>query len=961
MRLSSSRLGITAFALVAGQPALLAQGTQTASLVGLVVDPAEAPLAGVEVRLSSPSLQGVRTVVTDARGRFTARLLPPGLYRISLSRAGLTSINREERLSLEQNFSTRFVMSKEAAAVVEVVASTNQLDKTEFKTSSSFTKETIDALPVDRNPLNVALMAPGVVENVNQDRGGMQIRGSQGTGNLWLLDGQNYADNVYNGPRAKFVTDAIEETQVITGAIPAEFGDVEGGVVNTITKSGGDDFTAQLRWDLSSDRWKAARHGENASAFSDVINQERMFQVGGPIVKSKLWFYTSYFSTARTNAQALPSDQAAIGAPVGAPYQEDIKDIRRQLRLTWAITERHSLVGTYHAYGETFGNIDYVGSGDGHFSTRRFTQEVYGLQLRSLLTDVLTMSLKFGKKDQKIHVGSNNIALPILNNDDAYFYQAGYFDSRDPGDLRNNQTANLKFSYFLANGESNHQLDLGVDYYRGTTKASGAQSPVDLVIGGRTWNSYALASGLNLAAGTANTDGASLNAWLIQPGEAGTVQESLYVNDKWSLDKHWNANLGLRWDKYTAEDRAFHRTTASNSAPSPRFGVNYDITGDGSWILGAAYSRYNGKPLEIQLSVATYVNNPIFATFDYNGPAGVQPLTALGNPANYNPTPSSYTDAAVNIKVDRNLKAQTVDEVQFSVNRNFRHPALGEGHVKATYVSKTWNNLIDFRSGNDGTVPNPGGGSPLYVTYWHNESAARRDYHSVELDAATVKGRLSVSGNLVFSSLKGNYEGEAKGGPGSGAGYNWFTVQDGARMYDPAVTNPYGYLLGHVPVRSRVNAIYRWANPLGNLNTGILFSYDGPQSFSHSRTITDPSSLNAAIDPQATGNPLTLLQYQNNVRGDGAYHGQYYVDFSAQQDFQLVKLANSRKVDAYLKVVVENLFNHQQQVTFGTGYSALASGAPLSTPFAPNAGFGLAGPTNWGRARRVYLSTGLKF
>ena len=47
---------------------------------------------------------------------------------------------------------------------------------------------------MDRNPLNVALMAPGVVENLNQDRGGMQIRGSQGTGNLWLLDGQNYAD-----------------------------------------------------------------------------------------------------------------------------------------------------------------------------------------------------------------------------------------------------------------------------------------------------------------------------------------------------------------------------------------------------------------------------------------------------------------------------------------------------------------------------------------------------------------------------------------------------------------------------------------------------------------------------------------------------------------------------------------------------------------------------------------------
>lgn len=954
--LTFSRIGAL---LAAGSLAVLAQGTQTASLVGQVVEPSGTPMDGVEVRLSSPALQGIRVVVTDAGGRFAARLLPPGLYRIVLSKAGFTSVAREERLSLEQNLNSRFVLSKEAGTTVEVVASSILQDKAEFKTASNFSKETIDALPVDRNPLNVALMAPGVVENLNQDRGGMQIRGSQGTGNLWLLDGQNYADNVYNGPRAKFVTDAIEETQVITGAIPAEFGDVEGGVVNTITKSGGDQFTAQLRWDLSSDRWKAARRGEDGSAFSDKINQERMAQVGGPIVKSRLWFYTSYFSLARDNAQSLPTDQAALGAPAGAPYTETIKDIRRQLKLTWALTDRHTLVGTYHAYNETFANIDYVGSGDGHFSTRRFTQEIYGLQLRSLLTDVLTMSLKIGKKDQTIAVGSNNVALPIFNNDDGYFYRAGYFDPRDPGDIRNNQTANLKFSYFLSKADSSHQLDVGWDYYRGTTKASGAQTPVDLLIGGKPWNSYAVASGLDLTNGTVNTDGASTFSYLTQPGEAGTEQHALYVNDKWSLGMHWNANLGLRWDKYTAEDRALKRTTASNNALSPRLGVNFDVRGDSAWILGAAYSRYNGKPLEIQLSVATYVNNPIAATFGYNGPAGQQPVAALENPANYNPIAQSYTDAAINIKVDPKLKAQTVDELQLSATRNFKHKTLGEGYLKATFVSKTWNNLIDLRAGNDGTVANPGGGSPLYVTFWHNEPAARRDYRSLELEGGLAMGRYSVNGNLVLSRLKGNYEGEVKGAPGSGAGFDWFTVQNGARMYDPAVTNPYGYLLGHVPVRSRINTIARWANPLGDLTTGLLFSYDGPQAYSHFRVITDPSSLNPAVDPQAAG--LRLYQYQNNARGDGEYHAQYYLDLSLQQDFRLMKFGQGRKVYAYLKVVVENVFNHQQKVTFGTGYAALAAGDPITTPFVPNAGFGAAGPTNYGRARRMYLSTGLKF
>ena len=425
------------------------------------------------------------------------------------------------------------------------------------------------------------------------------------------------------------------------------------------------------------------------------------------------------------------------------------------------------------------------------------------------------------------------------------------------------------------------------------------------------------------------------------------------------MNKHWNANLGLRLDKYTAKDRALKRTTASNHALSPRLGVNFDVLGDSAWILGAAFSRYNGKPLEIQLSVATYVNNPIAATFAYNGPAGQQPFAALANPANYNPVPTSYTDAAVNIKVDPNLKAQTVDEIQLSATHNFKHPFVVEGYLKATYVSKIWNNLIDERSGNDGTVPNPGGGSPLYVIFWHNEPNAKRDYHSLELEGALSHGHFTMNGNLVLSRLKGNYEGEVKGAPGSGAGYNWFTVQNGAQMYDPAVTNPYGYLLGHVPVRSRINGIYRSPNALGDLTVGVLFSYDGPQTYSNLRVITDPSSLNAAIDPQATG--IRLFQYRNNTRGDGDYHAQCYLDFSLQQDFRLKKFPNGRKVNAYLKVVVENVFNHQQKVTFGTGYQSLAAGDPIATPFATNAGFGAAGPTNYGRARRMYLSTGLKF
>ena len=80
-----------------------------------------------------------------------------------------------------------------------------------------------------------------------------------------LVDGQNVMDNVYSGQRVKIIFDAVEETQVLVGAIPAEYGYIEGGVVNTISKTGGNEFSGSIRYDLSNPNWNAVAPTQRAS------------------------------------------------------------------------------------------------------------------------------------------------------------------------------------------------------------------------------------------------------------------------------------------------------------------------------------------------------------------------------------------------------------------------------------------------------------------------------------------------------------------------------------------------------------------------------------------------------------------------------------------------------------------------------------------------------------------------
>ncbi len=202
-----SSLTMLSLALVAG-PVLMAQEA-TGALTGTVRDRKGNPVPGVEVRISAPTLQGVRTIFTDANGSYRAPLLPPGsAYSISLRKEGFVGASATGvSVNVSQTSRQDLLMeATSASATVEVSDNKASVDKTNTSSQTTITAETFDVLPgTTRGIADAALRAPGVTPGGFTDGGRLSIRGQQGFGTRFLLNGVDIADTYSRYQRSKFI------------------------------------------------------------------------------------------------------------------------------------------------------------------------------------------------------------------------------------------------------------------------------------------------------------------------------------------------------------------------------------------------------------------------------------------------------------------------------------------------------------------------------------------------------------------------------------------------------------------------------------------------------------------------------------------------------------------------------------------------------------------------------------
>jgi len=987
-------LGRITSMLVMGSAVLVAQGTQTANIIGQTVTKSGEPISGVTVYLASPSLQGTRHLVTDSKGRFLARLLPSGTYTITLVKEGLQTVKVNATVGMGQSFEPRYTMAPVGSAQVEVIATASDLDKTDIKTATNYRLDSVDELPtLNRNMETIAFLTPGVTVGVG---GRVQIRGAMTSGNLYLLDGQNISDNAYNSRGVQLIDDSLEEIQVITGAISAEYGDVDGGVMNAITRSGSNEFAGQLRWEESNEAWNAYRPMKERRA-SNKLNEEKTLSFSGPIVKDVLWFSSSFFSTEQNangsiaaiipqvpyslntttgawgvfpayaanpsgfdwdndwppaDAATNPGNYFATGNGPGglnSLYDTRRKELRRQIKLTYSLNQDHRFIVSFNNSENNQVNRNYSAGSIEALVPQISTTQFVNMNWLAVWSNRITTELKYGWKKQKLSAGADAAnGSPIYNYTNGYFYQNGIFNNNDGGDNRNNKTFNAKVTLFW-DFVGSHQTDSGIDYYKGTHNAKNEQSATGYIFGARRMN-------------LATQQAFGLDVWTYESraGDANTISSALYFNDKWTLNKNFVFNIGLRFDNFKAENEDGGKTAGSNGI-SPRLGAKYDIQGDGRFVAGLSFCRYNSKVLEGITNSVTSQGNPTEIDHPYIGPGGPQSFAYLSDlnnlQTNYDFSAISYyNNPVVNVRLSDNLKNPKVDELQASFQYSFNNPMIGNGSVSLTAVRKKWTDLFDYRAGNDGTVTTPDG-AQVYLRTWENSDIAVRKYKSLELSGHVTKGKFEYGGGITWSKLEGNYEGEGSSQPARGEGLKNFTIQDGQVMYDNSVTAPYGYLSGHVPLRVRLNASYVSDNAYGKTTWGLIYKFDSGSHYSATRVI-DPADLNPDISSQY-GSSAT--QYLGGRGMQGVFASSSYVDLAVTHDFVLFKAMN-RTVNGFFKLVIMNLLNHQQQLSWDVAY-ADANGAPNSVFFpADTRTFGKPTSDNdYGYARTLAVSTGFRF
>lgn len=945
MKQSLFRVGRVAALLAAGPAVAFAQGTQTASVTGQVVDSAGAAISGVQVRLTSPSLQGARLIASDAGGNFVTRLLPPGTYTLEFVKDGYQTSKFVQVLGIDQNYQPRVILPKNQETTVEVVGTASPLiDKTDPKTAANYDLSRIDTIPTGRSLDAVALLTPGVTSGVG---GRVQIRGAMTSGNSYLVDGQNIADNAYGNGGVPLINDAMEELQVITGAISAEYGDVDGGVINAISKSGSNEFHGQLRWALQNPAWNAVVPLQDRNAIQNKLGEIKTLTVGGPILKDKLWFFGAFFRTQTTGTGAISGNSAPGVNGAGAGYTTSQNEIRRLFKLTYALNENHTLIAAFGNQQAAQGNRNYSAGELAALVPQSNTAEYWNLDWRGIWTSNFTTDVRVGAKKQRLSAGATLAGVsPIYDYTRGFFYNNGIFNSNDGGDNRNNKTAAAKGTLFVDKAGT-HQIDFGVDYRKDTSKARNEQTVTGMIFG---------TTGVNLATQTAT----GVDVWTYQSASGEATNESLgfFANDKWAVNEHLALQLGVRFDRYKAVNDQGNRS-AGASGFSPRLGMKYDLLGDGRWVLGASYARYNAKVQDGIVNQVTNQGNPTEIDHPYIGPAGAQPYSVIYDLSNYDfSTITYYNNPAINVRLSNDLKAPSVDEYQLQGAYSFNNPNIGQGFLSLTAVSKKWHNLIDYRVGNDGTVTAPDGSTP-YLKVWYNSSQATRKYQGLEFAAQLTRGDWFVTGHITWSKLEGNYEGEGSNTPSRGEGLENFTTQNGVVMYSNSVTAPYGYLAGHMPIRMRWEADRAYHTKFGTTTVGVVYSFNSGSHYSDTRTISR-ARLNPGLDPQFG---TTATQYKDGIRGAKVLPALASLDLALTQEWELFSVAK-HPVNGFVKFIAYNVFNHQQQASWNT-ISNSATGAPgtgVTSPWVYGAAYGTAtSATNYAAGRVYTLDMGFRF
>ncbi|MEZ5419630.1 MAG: TonB-dependent receptor [Vicinamibacterales bacterium] len=633
--------------LLASSTAFAQVSATTGSINGKVTDTSGGVLPGVTVTASSPSMQGVRSDVTNENGEYRFPAVPPGTYKLVYELAGFGTVNREG-VNVGLGFTATVNTELGVASLQETVTVSGEspvVDVSTTTTASNFGEERLAALPNARDFWTVLMAAPAVVVT-RIDVGGSAAGTQTGYAVYDTKEDQHrpMVEGIVNTEgtnAAGFYYDygSIDEVAVQTKGHTAEM-PWPGVWSNFVAKSGGAEFHGKMYADYQNKSIQRENIPDDFTFLcprgncgnltpSDLNRMERYYDLNGdiggyvPSMKDKLWWYTSL---RQQNIQVLVPN-----FPVKA-FETGLRNISG--KLTYALSQNNKL-SAYGMWGlkhqpnrmDTFliGATTARHSSEASTWEQRYWAHTYKAGYESVIGDNVFFETRAG---QFKYVWPN-----YRYSEDPAYADLGTSEVR--GGNRDgwfnipsrNQIAG-SFTYFKDGWAGSHNFKVGGEWFRETFTYERGQGvngvlPNDVL--------HVLNNGRPTEVLLFLTPSRS---------EQGLYTTGLYVQDTWRLNSRLTVNLGLRFDRYQsflpeqegpsggrfspATPQVFDtvNNVVTFNHPVPRIGLIYDVTGEGRTVVKANYAKYFWNP---GTSIANAVNpnsQDYYRRYNWNDPNG---------------------------------------------------------------------------------------------------------------------------------------------------------------------------------------------------------------------------------------------------------------------------------------------------------------------------------------------------
>ena len=910
----------------------------TSRLTGEVFDNDGLAMPGVTVQISSDKLiGGPQIAIADGEGRFTFNLLPVGMYTVEATLVGFKPASGQVQVTLDRTAQIIFNMVPEQfGGEIEVSAQVPVVDTAQVNTSVNFDNEYLQKAAVGASNRDYLAMM-GQAAGVQIGSANPSVFGSSTSDNSYLIDGLNTTDPATGTFGTNFNFDAIQEMNFQTGGFEAEFGQATGGIVNLVTKSGGNEFSGSF--DI---RYRDQNMTENGDHFNkdeqDSLYRSLSGTLGGPILRDKLWFFASLekVDTSRQNQDV--------------DFPREFDGWNYIGKLTWQIADSHRAVLKYSGapadvtlWSDVFTDISARGN-------QYQTSAIWQAELNSVLSESVLLNASIGLFSNEINAGaydgSTNVSGHVLRTEDQADVDPvdyKYFYHSYPATSLNNRSRDefrLSTTIFADKALGSHEIKIGAEYSDMTYENAFWYN------GGAYIRDQLDASSSGYQFQDINGDG-YFNAWMTLKEPLEAAQDvttstgdilTLFAQDAWRPHPNVTVKPGVRWDNVKLSNSVGEQI-ADMDRWQPRLGIAWDIAGNSKYVLRASGGRFMDPTA---LTIPDFASGVPIIYHDYNTLEFYCNATR-GTLCDPNMFPPSFGDpyfftngeGIEYVLFDNRDEpavydpAQTLDQAGVGHLETpyadefilaFETQVARETSIELTYVNKQTKDIIedtcsnntwawgdgDYPSLDDPTTWTTGAGCGYYMIT--NFSTFYRDYEAFILSAETRRNRLHLLGSYTYSTSEGN--------TANGALQSYATAL--ADYFPVHFFNRDGYLPDDRRHRLKVNGYYLFPH---NWTVGFDGFYEsaGHQSvFSTCQNLID----NMGDDPYL--NEISAYCYT----GDGAFlsttdifitpRGAYETKSVWQLDVQGSKTWSLNKVDLTVVATVYNIFDNEADRTFNT-------------------------------------------